>query len=155
MEVITFSVQSTKVSEDGKTVWATSPDKHSARVWKELHRDIVQKSVGKELSFQGDWKPTKTGGKYFNVEAILEKNPQDTPKQESSPVKQQTSIPVSDGKNRAFALSYSKDLLAAGKLMKGEVLVWASVFEKFLNGDITVEDKKVTEALMRGSREES
>ncbi len=46
-------------------------------------------------------------------------------------------------KNLAFALSYSKDLCVAGLIPKEEVLTWAEVFKRYLNGDLGVVDSQV------------
>ena len=57
-------------------------------------------------------------------------------------------------KVRSMALSYAKDIVCAALLNAEDVLVWAEIFYRYLNGDLVVEDMKVLKLIMKLAREE-
>jgi len=45
--------------------------------------------------------------------------------------------------NKSFALSYAKDLAVAGWITVDKILGYAEVFDRYMNGDITVENEEI------------
>ena len=65
---------------------------------------------------------------------------------EGKPFEERPSAPTrkaSEGKNKAFALSYAKDLAVSGVIDRIQILTWAELFDGWLNGDIYIPDKVV------------
>ncbi len=61
-----------------------------------------------------------------------------------------------NNKDRGVALSYSKDLVCAGKVDLNEMLGYASVCERYITGNVGVSDEQVTGIIMsmlRGNSE--
>lgn len=54
---------------------------------------------------------------------------------------------VSDPKNRAFCLSYAKDLAVADKIKPDKIINWACIFEDYLNGNLHIDDTQLSKLL--------
>ena len=49
--------------------------------------------------------------------------------------------PPINTKNKAFSVSYAKDLVVAGKIEPDKILFWAEVFDRYMNGTITIPEE--------------
>ncbi len=47
------------------------------------------------------------------------------------------------GKDKSFAISYAKDLACNGIIEVGKILTYAEIFNRYMNGDITLKDPSV------------
>ena len=61
--------------------------------------------------------------------------------------------PVASTKDKSMALSYAKDLCVGQKIAVGDVLVYATLFTKWLNGETNVDDTSVAAVLLKKSKE--
>ena len=135
----TINVKGFKPSEDGKTTFIYDMDGSMS-----IYRGTAALKIGEAITVEGVDKTSKAGKAYFSIttigQAVALSNTSEAPKLEA--VK-----PHKDDKNVAFALSYAKDLAVHGVIEKGDILSWAEVFKRYLNGDLGVDDAKVIKAL--------
>lgn len=77
------------------------------------------------------------------------------PKTESKPEPKQDvkSDNGNDPRAKSMCLAYAKDLCVGNKISVNDVLVYATIFTKWLNGDINVEEVAVTNALVKKNKE--
>ena len=63
--------------------------------------------------------------------------------------KQAVAQPARDsGKNKAFAISYAKDLAVAKIITPEKILTYAEVFNRYMNGDITLKDQAAFDTMI-------
>jgi len=98
----------------------------------------------------------------IDIQSVSEQLPEpqvSTPESETPPSSQSTDVETApesetppphavNTKNRSYALSYAKDLVVAKVIEADKVLSYAEVFDRFLNGDISVQDEAVFKSLI-------
>jgi len=151
-----ITIDSFRTDEYGNT-WVTDKEGKEHKIGEkrnpEVH-EIVQNSVGLAVKFT--YAQYKQKDYIVNVELVKDQIDQtkgsvDTSAMEKSakegkPFEERPSAPTrkaSEGKNKAFALSYAKDLAVSGVIDRIQILTWAELFDGWLNGDIYIPDKVV------------
>jgi len=103
----------------------------------------------------------KMNGQYLNISSWRASEPL-FPQQPQPPMppSMQAASPKLAGSTtgnntKAMCLSYAKDLAVADKITMDEVLAVADAFDKWVKGDITVEDRKLINVLINKQPKEA
>lgn len=142
-----------KMSAKGKPYWTITWGNNTKDniVNPVFHKLICEaKNAGKEVKVAKEKQ-----GQYYSVVAVEVVDSQSPVAQDNTaqPVTNSSHAQNND-KVRSMALSYAKDIVCAALLNAEDVLVWAEIFYRYLNGDLVVEDMKVLKLIMKLAREE-
>lgn len=141
-KVITIASSEVKAGKSGKSyleVIDQDNDKYSC--WEEGLWNSLGKNATGTVSFEKK-------GIFRNITAFetaeegiakISPKPPDTPAPEPLPPKKWQA----DGKNKAFALSYAKDLAVADKITGSQIIFTAEMFNQYLSGNITVPEEVI------------
>lgn len=143
ISVVTSEMQTSKTGKPYLQV--VDQDNVKFSCWDEALWNTLGKNAGAKIGFE-------VKGIFKNiiqaetVELPINPEPEDTKEPKTKVVAEGSKI--KDPKNRAFALSYAKDLAVAGAIEPTKILSYAEVFTRYIDGDITVKDEEVFTALI-------
>jgi hypothetical protein len=148
-----------KFSKSGKPYWTISWGNGTKDniVNPKIHKTICEaKNAGKKVKIEKERK-----GEFMTVISAeivdtpieyISNKPVDNVQQLSSSTSPQKQQP--DDKVKSVALSYAKDIVCAALLSPDDILVWAEIFYRYLNGSLIIDDIKILEAIMKLTRKQ-